>query len=104
MTNNAKLNNVLLIRRAEGKPQIFSLNLKKAFKEGDISQNKMLQNGDILYLPAITIANVSRFFSHISQILSPFVNLESGVVLWPMVKDVLQGKDINQVPLSIPTN
>ncbi|MBM2832950.1 MAG: hypothetical protein HW406_111 [Candidatus Brocadiaceae bacterium] len=103
MTNDAKLNNVLLIRREQGKPTVISLNLKKAFKEGDISQNRTLQNADIIYVPAITIANVSRYFTHISQIISPFVNLESGVVLWPQVKKVLQGKETGEVPLSIPT-
>ncbi len=103
MTTDAKLANVLLIRRDDGKPAMFSLNLKKTFKEGDTSQNWMLKNGDIVYLPAITIANVSRYFSHISQIISPFVNLESGVVLWPQVKKVLQGKETGDVPLSIPT-
>jgi len=104
MTNDAKLNNVLLIRREQGKPTAISLNLKKAFKEGDTSQNVQLVNGDIIYLPAVTIANVSRFFTHISQIISPFVSLESGIVLWPQVKDVLQGKETRDVPLSIPTN
>jgi len=103
MTPNAKLANVLLIRRDDVKPAMVSLNLKKTFKEGDISQNWMLKNGDIVYLPAITIANVSRYFSHISEIISPFVNLETGIFLWPQVKKVLQGKETENVPLSIPT-
>lgn len=103
MTTNAKLANVLLISRDAGKPTVVSLNLKKALKEGATSQNWMLKNGDIVYLPATTIANVSRYFSHISQILSPFVNFESGVVLWPIAKDVLQGGDgIGGAPLTIP--
>ena len=37
MTNDAKLNNVLLIRREQGKPTASVLNLKKALKEGDIT-------------------------------------------------------------------
>ena len=103
MTTNAKLANVLLISRDDGKPTIASLNLKKALKEGATSQNWMLKNGDIVYLPATTIANVSRYFSHISQILSPFVNFESGVVLWPIAKDVLRGGEgIGGAPLTIP--
>ena len=101
MTKDAKIANVLLIRRGQGRPEVMSLNLKKVLKGGDISQNLILKNGDIAYLPAVTIANVSRYFSHISQILAPFVSFESGVVLWPMVKDVLQGKG-TVAPLSIP--
>lgn len=103
-TNDAKLKNVLLIRKEQEKLAMTSLNLKKAFKEGDISQNVSLINGDVIYLPAITIANISRYFSHIAQILGPIVNLETGMVLWPQVKKVLQGKDIDDVPLTIPTN
>lgn len=103
MTKDAKIGNVLLIRKGQGKPVVMSLNLKKVLKEGDISQNMNLQNGDIVYLPRVAIANVSRFFSHLSEILSPFVMFETGVVLWPTVKDVLQGKDITTSPVSIPT-
>ncbi len=103
MTHDAKINNVLLIRRKQDKQVVTSLNLKKTFKEGDISQNWTLQNGDIIYVPAVTIADVSRFFSRISQIIGPFVNLESGIVLWPSAKDVLTGKDTGgSAPLTIP--
>jgi len=103
MTRDAKMANVLLIRRGQGKSTVMSLNLKKVFKEEDVSQNINLQNGDIVYLPRVTIASVSRFFSHLSEILSPFVMFETGVVLWPSVKDVLQGKDLETSPVSIPT-
>lgn len=104
MTTDAKLSNVILIRRNQGKPQVASLDLKKVFNDGDFSQNIALQNGDVVYLPATVIADVSRFFSYLSQILSPIVNLESGIVLWPQVKDVLKGKKSEQTtPLAIPT-
>lgn len=102
MTEDAKLSNVLLIRRVNNKPDVISLDLKKAFKDGDLSQNKMLQSGDIIYLPAVAIANVSWYFGHLSKILSPIVNLESGIVLWPQVESVLQGKSNNQTTI-IPT-
>jgi len=102
-TRDAKIGNVLLIRKGQGKPVVTSLNLKKVLKEGDVSQNTNLQNGDIVYLPRVAIANVSRFFSHLSEILSPFVMFETGAVLWPAVKDVMQGKDLTSSPVSIPT-
>jgi polysaccharide export outer membrane protein len=101
MTSDAKLSNVILIRREQGKPQVASLDLKKVFKEGDFSQNIALQSGDIVYLPAVFIADVSWFFGHLSSILSPIMSLESGIVLWPQVKDALKGKGTT-TPLSIP--
>lgn len=102
MTDDAKLSNVLLIRRGKEKAEVYSLNLKKAFKNGDLSQNKILQSGDIVYLPAVTIANVSWYFSHLSKILSPIVLLESGIVLWPQVENVLNGTSDSQTTI-IPT-
>ncbi len=92
-TDDAKINNVLLIRRGQDKPEVTSLNLKKLFKEGDLSQNRILQNGDIIYLPAVAIADVSWFFSHLSKILAPIVSLGSGVVVWDSAIGVLQGKE-----------
>lgn len=92
MTEDAKMENVLLIRKKKGKPEMVSLNLKKAYKEGDLSSNVTLKSGDIVYLPAVALADTSWFFSHLSKILSPIVSLESGIVLWPQVTDVLEGK------------
>lgn len=102
MTDDAKLSNVLLIRRVNNKPDVISLDLKKAFKDGDLSQNMRLQSGDIVYLPAVMIANVSWYFNHLSKILSPIVSLESGIVLWPQVESVLQGKSTDKTTI-IPT-
>lgn len=104
MTNDAKMSNVLLIRRKEGRPEVLSLDLKKALKKGDVTENRELQSGDIVYLPAVVIADVSWYFSHLSKILSPIVNLESGIVLWPQAVDVLRGTDGAKIQLSIPTN
>ena len=66
-TEDAKINNVVLIRRNQGKTKVTSLDLRKVFKEGDFSQCEVLQNGDIVYIPAITIAKISRFASHLRK-------------------------------------
>jgi len=101
-TDDAKLKNVLLISRRGEKSETASLDLKKAFKLGDLSEDRALDNGDIVYVPAVTIANVSWYFSHLSRILSPIVNLESGIVLWPQVEKALRGED-TETGLAIPT-
>ncbi|MBI5403779.1 MAG: polysaccharide biosynthesis/export family protein [Ignavibacteriae bacterium] len=104
MTGNAKLNNVLLIRRQDGKAEVTALDLKKVLKGDDLSQDKILRSGDIVYLPSVMIADVSWFMGHLGQILSPIVSLESGMVLWPQVKNVLRGKDGTTTTISIPAN
>lgn len=103
MTADAKMNNVVLIRRGKEKAEFSTVDLKQAYKSGNLSQDTALQSGDIVYVPAVAIANVSWFFGHLSRILSPITSLESGIVLWPQVKDVLTGEDgTTTTPLAIP--
>jgi hypothetical protein len=52
-----------------------------------MTQNISLQNGDIVYVPAILIANISRFFDHLSSILSPALMMESGYYIGQQIKD-----------------
>lgn len=77
-TIDAKLKSILLIRGGLKKPELVTLNLETALNEGDFAQNVYLQNGDIIYVPAATIANVSRFFDYLARIISPLLSLESG--------------------------
>ncbi len=72
---DAKQNSVLLIRGGLEKPELVKLNLKDALYGNDLMQNVYLQNKDILYIPAIFIADVSRFFDHLSKIISPIVDI-----------------------------
>lgn len=102
MTTDAKLEKVFLLRRSNGTSQGSLINLSKAVKNGDISEDVRLRNGDILYVPAVAVADVSWYFSHLGKIVSPIVTLESGIVLWPQAKDVLMGRDRTTTPLSIP--
>ncbi|MBI1812057.1 MAG: polysaccharide export protein [Nitrospirae bacterium] len=77
-TIDAKLKTILLIRGGLKNPELVTLNLESALKEGDFAQNAYLQNGDIIYVPATTIANVSRFFDYLSRIIAPITSMESG--------------------------
>jgi len=84
-TLDGKLETVLLIRGGLQKPQLFSLNLEKTLKDGDLTQNVMLQRGDIIYVPRTFIADVDRFFGHMTAILQPIVLLESGIFLYQQI-------------------
>jgi len=89
MTSDAKMKNVLLIRRKQDKLSVTALNLTKVYKEGDISQNWMMQSGDIVFLPPLIIANIARYADYVRSIVSPIVQIESGISLWPEVESVL---------------
>lgn len=91
-TNDANLAKVLLVRNSGGKRSETLLDLRQVLAGKDFSSNLSLQNGDILYVPSTRISNFSRVAGYLSTILSPIIGLESGIVLWPMVKNTFQGK------------
>jgi len=80
-TKYAKKNNVLLIRGGLNKPELIILDMSRFFSEGDMAQNRPLQNGDILYVPESTIENVARFFDHLSRILQPILTPLMGFIM-----------------------
>lgn len=92
LTINAKANSLLLIRGDLEHPYLKTVNLQKTLKEGDLSENMSLAGGDIIYVPATYIASADRFFSHLKNIISPIVLLESGIIMGPQVGDVLRGE------------
>lgn len=50
-STNANKNNVLLIRDDRGESKLISVDIQKALESGDVSQNLLLQKGDVLYVP-----------------------------------------------------
>ncbi|MBZ0157689.1 MAG: polysaccharide export protein [Alphaproteobacteria bacterium] len=102
LSDNAKSSAVVLLRREGSKQTTTAVDVKRILDSGDLSGDILLRNGDIVYVPKRTLANVSWLMSHISQILSPFISTETGIVLWPQVKDVLQGKSPTTV-FTVPT-
>ncbi len=47
---NANKNNVLLIRDENGESKLISVDVQKALESGDISQNLLMQKGDVIYV------------------------------------------------------
>lgn len=88
-TRDAKLKNVLLVRGGLNSPDLKSLNLKAALKKGDITQNLMLESGDVVYVPTVAFASTERFFNRINSIIRPIINLEYGLAILPQVEDTL---------------
>lgn len=100
ITSNAKGSNILVIRGKQGKADITLMDLNSILKKGDFSQDMLLKHGDVVYVPATTIANVSKFLSQFSQVLGTIINIESGIVLWPQVKDAIKG-NTQQTTISV---
>ncbi|MEW6416553.1 MAG: polysaccharide biosynthesis/export family protein [Nitrospirota bacterium] len=85
-TSDAKQGNVLLIRGGVKNPELITLDIGSILSGHDMAQNVYLQNGDIIYVPATFIANVSRFFEHLSKIISPIVSMEAGYYIGQQIE------------------
>lgn len=99
-TNDAKRSEILLIRGNSQKVYIRPVDFAALVKSGDLRENPSLTQGDIIYVPATTMASVQREARRITDILGPvlaledvFLRLQSGTILWDQFTDVLiQGK------------
>ncbi|MCR4319591.1 MAG: polysaccharide export protein [Candidatus Brocadiaceae bacterium] len=102
-THDAKERKVLLIRGDIKEPELKAINLNTALKKGDTTQNLFLRPGDVVYVPATTFASAERFFRRIQSIITPFVTLEYGLAIAPMVEDTLNtsGREKNQITIPI---
>jgi polysaccharide export outer membrane protein len=80
---DAETSSVLLIRGDLQQPELYTLPLDRTLFQGAVAENIRLQPGDIIYVPAMRIANVERFFKRISNILIPVVALIQGIVYFP---------------------
>lgn len=62
-TENAKSSQVLLFRRLPGGTmvEVRKLNLKKMLKKGDLTEDVLLQPGDLIFVPQSAISKIERF-------------------------------------------
>lgn len=81
---------VVVIRRGADKANIMVYNLKKFLKEGDASQNIVLQKGDVVYVPPTFMASTEKVLSHVRNILSVILSAESAITFWPQTRQVLE--------------
>jgi len=87
---------VVLIRGGLKRSNAVTLDLKKALKKGELTDNVIILKGDVIYVPPMLIANLSRKFRYIYNILAPVVLLENGIALEPQVEHVLTGKSTSR--------
>ena len=101
-TNDAKTNNILLVRNESGKTKVRSFDIEAVLAGSNYSDNQALRTNDIVYVPTKKIADISRFMTYIGNILSPVIMTEGGIVLWPQMLNALKGKTSGSI--AIPTH
>ena len=97
LLNTANEEKIIIVRQGAVKV----MNLKSIYKKGDLEQNIILQNGDIVYAPTTFIADVESVLQHITTIFGSFTSVASPIILWPQVKSAIEGKS-NTTTISIP--
>jgi polysaccharide export outer membrane protein len=73
IVDDARTDNVLLIRGGLEEPELFTVDVGAIYGQGNLNQLVYLQRGDIVVVPTKTIANVETFFRRIQGMLAPFV-------------------------------
>ncbi len=66
-------------RERQGKPIILSANLDEILKQGDLSQNIPLKDGDVVYVPRSVIGDVNEFIAVITPSLDFLLTYPAGV-------------------------
>ena len=101
LNTDANQENILLVRSENAKAVIKALNIKSILKGENLSQDIYLENGDVIYVLPTVIADVQRFMTRLTMILSPIIAIESGIVLYPQVRNVLEGQT-DTSPIIVP--
>jgi polysaccharide export outer membrane protein len=69
-TRDAKLRNTLIIRGDyNNNPTVIVSDASRMLRKGDLSENVILQSGDIIYVPSKVIANINYYITEIKPIL-----------------------------------
>jgi polysaccharide export outer membrane protein len=93
----AEKSNVLIVRGGLASPKLMEINAQKIINERQITQDVLLQPGDIVYVPKTVISDIVELFADIRGVLDPFLVAFSGITLGPDVVSVLTtGKTLSQ--------
>jgi len=102
VTSDGNKSKVVVIRGGADKANVKTYNLKKIVKDGDMSQNIILQKGDIIYIPPTFMASTENVLNHVKSILSVALSAESAITFWPQTRQVLEtGKSSTGSSLTI---
>lgn len=82
-TEDANIEEIRLIRKVRGQEGVKIVNLDTILAKGDFSQNYLLKDNDIVYIPRKGIAGFSYFLRQIDPFLRTFI---SGTIVYEAFK------------------
>ena len=69
INNTALRQDIRVIRHREGNPMMFSVDFDRITRDGDLSQNIVLKNNDIVYVPRSFMGDVNEVINTINPLL-----------------------------------
>ena len=82
-TENANIEEIRLIRKVRDHEGVKTVNLDTILAKGDFSQNYVLQDNDIIYLPRKGIASFNYYLRQIDPLLRTFI---SGAIVYEVFR------------------
>jgi len=82
-TENANIEEIRLIRKVKDKEGVKTVNMDTILAKGDFSQNYVLKDNDIIYLPRKGIASFNYYLRQIDPLLRTFI---SGAIVYEVFK------------------
>lgn len=95
-TLDARLGNVIVVRDLGKQVEIHTIDYRRITKEGDVSGNIRMQDGDIVFMPVAVIADITREAVRISQLLSTLLLFQNVTLLWEPFTDALRNRNTGQ--------
>jgi polysaccharide export outer membrane protein len=92
---SANQSKVVLLRQHKQQLIGHTFNVADTLRGKDASQNPMLQNRDIVFVPSTYIADTAEFARYIEQIIRPIVMAETGALLGFDIVFATEGKRAN---------
>jgi protein involved in polysaccharide export with SLBB domain len=101
-TKDAKRSGVVVMRGGPGDPRMLTVEMDR-LTESPPDTDFSLEPGDIIYVPRTLMADVLRVFQNITTLLTPVIQVMSGIVLGAAAKSVFSGEENEQPGISVGT-
>lgn len=90
-TDDANPKRVILAQNKEKEVHFRFFNFQEML--GLTIQDHYMQNGDVIYVPPSIIADVEDFMLRFSNIISPLLDVQRSVILWPDMIDAIENNE-----------
>ncbi len=101
VTSDGNGKKILLIRKKGEQSDIITVDVDSVVKSGIFGPDMYVKKGDIIYVQPNTVANVQAYLDRFKNLLSPFVSLESAIIMAPQMIDALKGESSSDTGLSV---